>query len=85
MELDTLPCIAGTPAVNQTVFNFSLLTGYSAETSGGLLLSIPQDKAEAYCKELEELDGSPSWIIGRVTKDPHRKAKIMDNVKIIEV
>lgn len=85
MELHTLPLIAGTNAVNDKVFNFRLTLGYSAETSGGLMVCIPEEKAEAYMNELKELDGCPSWVIGRVIKDPHRKAKILDDVQILEV
>ena len=35
--------------------------------------------------ELEEMDGYPSWIIGRVTSNSERKAILTDDVKIIEV
>lgn len=85
MELDRLPLIAGTKVVNDTVFDFRLTVGYSAETSGGLLICMPPEKAEAYQKELEELDGTPSWIIGRVVADPERKAKIVENCEFLEV
>jgi len=85
IELHTLPLIAGTKAVNDEVFDFRLTVGYSAETSGGLMVCIPEANAEAYMKELEELDNSPSWIIGRVVEDVNREAKIMDDVKILEV
>lgn len=85
MELHTLPLIAGTKAVNDAVFNFRLTDGYSAETSGGLLIALPADKAEGYQKELEELDGTKSWIIGKVVADPDRKAKITDDCVFLEV
>jgi len=29
---------------------FKLLQGYSAETSGGLLICLPREKAAAFCK-----------------------------------
>lgn len=85
MELHTLPMIAGTKAVNDQVFNFRLSIGYSAETSGGLLVSLPQREAEQYMKELNELDSAESWIIGRVVADPDRKAKIMEDCQFVEV
>lgn len=85
LEIHTLPCIAKTPAVNDQVFNFRLLTGYSAETSGGLLVCIGADQAEVFCEELKELDGTPSWIIGRVVSNSERKSKLMENAKVIEV
>lgn len=87
MEIHTLPCIANTAKVEQSgVLDFRLLKGYSAETSGGLMICMPEEDAVAYCKELEELDGGePSWIIGKVVADADRKASILDDVKILEV
>jgi selenide, water dikinase len=85
IEIHTLPLLAGSREVNDTVFNFRLLHGFSAETSGGLMICIPEDKALAYCKELEEIDGCPSWIIGRVVKSRERKSKIVTDFKIVSV
>jgi selenide,water dikinase len=84
-ELHTLPLIAGSKAVDEQVFNFRLTVGYSAETSGGLLVSLPADQAEGYIQELEELDGTESWIIGRVVADPTRKSKITEDCQFLEV
>ena len=85
IEIHTLPCLAGSPLVSGEVFNFRLLAGYSAETSGGLLMCMPEESAAAYRTELEELDGSPTWIVGRVIASPERKASIAKDVKIVEV
>lgn len=86
MEIHTLPCIANTAKIEQSgILDFRLLKGYSAETSGGLMICMPEEDAVAYCKELEELDGETSWIIGTVTSDADRKAKISTDVKILEV
>lgn len=85
MEIHTLPCISGTAAVDTSVFDFRLLKGYSAETSGGLMVCMPEESAQGYSKELEELDGCPSWVIGRVIKNPERKAIIVKNFKVLEV
>jgi len=82
IEIHSLVCIAGTPAVNNNVMDFRLLKGYSAETSGGLLICIPD--ASNFCKELNELDGCPGWVIGRVVKNS-RKAKILDDCIVIQV
>jgi len=94
-ELHTLPCIANTMKVNDKIFDFRLKTGYSAETSGGLLVSMSEDDAIAYCAELKrmekeaynyssETDHGP-WIIGRVTENPERKAIITKNAEYLEV
>lgn len=85
IEFHTLPCIAGTKDVNDKVFNFRLTVGYSAETSGGLMICMPLETAQAYMDELKELDGTDSWIIGRVIADENQKARILDDVKYLEV
>lgn len=85
MELHTLPFIKKTPLINNEVFNFRLMVGYSAETSGGLMISMPAEKAEGYIQELKELDNCDAWIIGKVIADEARKARIVEDVKILEV
>ena len=86
MEIHTLPCIANTSKVEESgVLDFRLLKGYSAETSGGLMICMKEEDAVAYCKELEDIDEEPAWIIGRVVEDPNRKASIVDDFKTLEV
>ncbi|KAG7386666.1 Selenide, water dikinase 1 [Phytophthora pseudosyringae] len=84
-EIHTLPIIKNMAKVNEAIGNsFKLLDGFAAETSGGLLLCLPAENAEAYIQELRELDGKPAWIVGRVvagSKDAH----IVPNPTIIEV
>jgi hypothetical protein len=51
-------------AVNDKVFNFKLVTGYSAETSGGLLLCIPADKAPLFIKVITvPLFVTAFWVV----------------------
>lgn len=64
-EIHTLPLIPKTHAINAKV-NFKLLDGFSAETSGGLLVALPEDRARAFCDDILKEDGFPAWIIGRV-------------------
>jgi selenide,water dikinase len=52
--------------INDKVFNFKLLEGYSAETSGGLFLMCPPDKANLFMEDLKKNFGQQSWIIGSV-------------------
>jgi len=88
-EIHTLPIIRSMRQVDERVQIFSLLKGLSAETSGGLLVSIPADKAEGFCKELEEKDGHPAWIIGHVVKSDEDRSKnsctILPNPSFIDV
>jgi len=88
-EIHTLPIIRSMKEVDEKINMFSLMKGLSAETSGGLFVCLPPDRAEAFCKELEEIDGCPAWIIGRVITSNEDQSKnscnIMDNPTIITV
>jgi selenide, water dikinase len=85
LEIHTLPCIRGTPTVNNQVHNFRLLLGYSAETSGGLMICMSEENVAEFQAELERVDGQPSWVIGRVVDDETRTARIVEDVNVIEV
>ncbi|RUP47302.1 Selenide, water dikinase [Jimgerdemannia flammicorona] len=82
-EFHTLPLIKHMHAVN-AIASFRLMEGRSAETSGGLLIAIPADKAQQFVKEIEELDGWPAFVIGNVVEGD-RTARILENATIIEV
>ena len=84
MELHTLPILAGMAQLSQHT-SFRLLEGFSAETSGGLMICLPPQAAEAYVKEIESIEGQPAWIIGRVTEKQTERAKLTADYKIIEV
>ncbi|ETW08938.1 selenide, water dikinase [Aphanomyces invadans] len=84
-KLHTLPIIKDMLEINAAFNNnWRLPQGYSSETSGGLLVTLPAENAEAYMRELEVLDGQPAWLVGRVV-DGSNKARILDDVKFLEV
>jgi len=90
-EIDTLPCFKHTPEIDALFSFFNLLKGYSAETSGGLLIAIPPSNATEFCQQMQDL-GETAWIIGkvvpRVTDDQNSKnnsAYIVDNPKILQI
>jgi len=89
IQIHTLPIIKKMGLVSTTLTFFKLLDGYSSETSGGLFIMLPSlEAAESFCKELEELDGEPAWIIGQVVEpqDPNQpRGYITENVKILEI
>jgi len=64
--IHTLPIIYLMDKVDALFGIWKLLEGFSAETSGGLLIAIAEDKAKSFCDELEQLDHQPAWIIGKV-------------------
>eukprot|EP00795_Rhopilema_esculentum_P002143 gene2143-17730_t len=83
--INKLPILANMTAVYKACgINFKLLEGYSAETSGGLLVCMAPSDAVEYCNELENIDGNKAWIIGEVIQG-EREAKLSENFEIIEV
>eukprot|EP00004_Rigifila_ramosa_P023953 TRINITY_DN6824_c0_g1_i3.p5 TRINITY_DN6824_c0_g1~~TRINITY_DN6824_c0_g1_i3.p5 ORF type:complete len:316 (-),score=84.18 TRINITY_DN6824_c0_g1_i3:296-1243(-) len=87
--IHTLPLLAKSKEIDDAVTNFKLQAGWSAETSGGLCVALPsQAAAEEFCRELELLDGSPAWIIGRVESAAGHgpnSAKIVPNPSVVSV
>jgi len=83
--IHTLPIITNMVKIAKGVGNmFQLMQGYSAETSGGLLMAISKEGAESYIKEIKELEGCDAWIIGSV-EEGERTATIVENPSILEV
>jgi selenide,water dikinase len=90
-KIHSLPIFGHMATVAKTIsegktkrLNFQLLEGFSAETSGGLLICLPKEAAGAFCKEIENLDGVPAWIIGDVVKGD-RSADILPEPTIIDI
>jgi selenide,water dikinase len=65
VELSHLPVIAGTPELSR-LFGYGLEAGESAETSGGLLAAVPDDRADALEAALVDADVFHREV-GRVT------------------
>lgn len=83
--LHTLPILANMVKIFKACgVNFKLLEGYSAETSGGLLVCLTRDKAQSFCDELQAVDGHPAWIVGEVVYG-NREVRIDEDLKVIEV
>ncbi|XP_054274520.1 inactive selenide, water dikinase-like protein [Macrosteles quadrilineatus] len=80
----SLPIIAHMAAVAKVRAHFKLLQGTSAETSGGLLICLPEERAAAFCADIKKLEGYSAWIVGEVVKGD-RTAKLVENPTIIEV
>jgi len=83
--IHTLPIIYQMDQIDNLFGLYKLLDGVSAETSGGLLIAIEEKKAKSFCKELEELDHQPAWIIGKVIESlgPENEATIINSITII--
>lgn len=86
IEIDALPVIRDTVKLDD-IGGFGLMFGFSAETSGGLLVCLPPEKAGPFCEEIEKIDGVPAWIVGKVVPRSPRDeevVRISDTPKIIE-
>eukprot|EP00455_Lapot_gusevi_P001892 TRINITY_DN10723_c0_g2_i2.p1 TRINITY_DN10723_c0_g2~~TRINITY_DN10723_c0_g2_i2.p1 ORF type:complete len:170 (+),score=62.24 TRINITY_DN10723_c0_g2_i2:33-512(+) len=92
-RIHTLPVIRNMLPVNNIV-DFKLRTGYSAETSGGLLVLLESlEVAQQFIEELKQLhreEGDEEewgWIIGDVVPaiDQQRTAFLDEQLQIIEV
>jgi len=79
-EINLLPVLYKTDVISKNAFNFQLCEGYSAETSGGLLVIIDKMDSQNYLKDLLE-NGQWGWIIGKV-EEGNRTVEISKNVKI---
>jgi len=63
-DISLLPVIRGTARVDDALGgNFRLRLGLSAETSGGLLVALPPERAEAF---IAALAPHPAWVVGTV-------------------
>ncbi|KPI90603.1 putative selenophosphate synthetase [Leptomonas seymouri] len=93
LVLERLPMFKTAVAASRLMKDkYRLFEGYSAETSGGLLVALPSlTVAEAFQKELQEVDGGcPAWIVGRVeeraaTAPDGVYARLVDGYEVIEV
>jgi len=84
-EIHTLPILNYTREVDSLFSFFNLMKGFSSETSGGLLIALPADKATDFCHEIKAIDDWPAWVVGRVVKAMGTKntAKIVENPTVI--
>ena len=54
------------------------------------MIALPAENAEKYCKEIEEIEGFPAWIVGKVTPRPSiegivNSAYVTPNATIVTV
>mmetsp|Transcript_23475 Transcript_23475/g.24449 ORF Transcript_23475/g.24449 Transcript_23475/m.24449 type:complete len:295 (+) Transcript_23475:215-1099(+) len=61
----SLPLIRNTEEINNKVFNFGLIEGNSAETSGGLLLAVSPEDSHKFIEEMIA-NNEDAWIVGSV-------------------
>lgn len=82
-RIHTMPIIAGMARLARSYPGFRLMKGYSAETSGGLLVSLPPSSAAAFIEDMFAL-GECAWLVGDVTAGD-RGASISADVSVVDV
>lgn len=70
----TIPCFKGLKDQDKIVRDFKQKEGLAAETSGGLLISLPQENVESYIKDMHDL-GESAWVVGDVVEGKSDKGK----------
>jgi selenide,water dikinase len=82
--INKLPIISKMELINsKDIRDFKLIQGYSAETSGGLLIIIDIEDALKYQEDMLAF-GEWCWIIGEVVEG-NREVVISEDVEIINV
>lgn len=82
--ISSVPVLANMMKITERVPRYRLKEGLSAETSGGLLVCLPSDAAERFCREIEARDGQPAWIVGHVVAGT-RKARFSPDYTFLDV
>lgn len=89
--IDKLPIIKNVLKIGQIVGQEKKLkSGRAVETSGGLLICMPAENAEAFCDEYANIHGNKqkAWIVGRVEAAAvagRRSASLAEHVELFEV
>lgn len=88
LQIEKLPIIKNVLKISQIVGqDTKLLSGKAVETSGGLLICLPKQNAEEFCKEYNKVTNCEqnAWVIGRVLKSDQKQATVVQHPDIIEV
>ena len=66
--IDKLPVFQNANIIAKACNMSKLEKGISPETSGGLLISMNEENAKLFCKEIETIEKEKAWIVGRVVE-----------------
>ena len=81
---ETLPLIRYCEEINFSVFDFGLLKGESAETSGGLLIALDPATVKEFINEMEQ-NKQDAWVIGVVKESITKKVTFSENLNKIYI
>lgn len=80
--IHTLPVIGGVNEYDKIVHNYRFVEGFSAETSGGLLVILPREKAQDFLDDFQREAGKSAWIVGDVIEG-NKEARILEDPTLI--
>ena len=86
-EIETLPIIKGlVPLEKGVTIDYRLTRGFSAETSGGLLVVLPPHRVDEFLTKMKDAGEPDAWIVGKVVEGT-RIARIAEgqNLTILDV
>lgn len=83
MIINKIPILFKTDLISENILDFGLLGGYSAETSGGLLILIDENNSDSYIKEMIQ-SNQWCWKIGKLVEGD-RKVIFNDNPEVESV
>jgi hypothetical protein len=81
--LKAFPTFPGMHQLDDVVRDFKFKTGFAPETSGGLLISLPENNVDNFVKKMLD-NGEEAWVVGRIEKGT-RKARLADDLVIFDV
>lgn len=81
--IEKLPCYPVLHKLDKIVRDFKFKEGYAAETSGGLLISLPAENVDSFIRDMNQA-GCSAWKMGRVVKG-ERKARLVENIQAMEI
>lgn len=81
--IDNLPIIKNMAKIDNTVKNYKLKEGLSAETSGGLLICLPKQNAKDFIKEMHD-NGLECNYAGVVVNGSNNSV-VLENASIEDV
>ena len=82
-RIDSLPSFQGVNELGDLIEGLRTGSEFSSETSGGLLISLPETTVENFIQTLQE-QGENAWVVGRV-EPGKRQASLSSEIELIEV
>ena len=85
-KITKLPLLKHCKEIDQEFEFFKLLKGFSAETSGGLLVTLDEENVQDFIDFVEKETKIKPWVIGEVVQKINNEfAVISEDVEIVDV